>query len=295
MANNSRRKLKRGNAGKTISLLAGTSVFAIAVLGGGAWFAFQKIGEETLDTAFCYTRDDQYIASLWVDFSHTSEKYVSSSQDRDLLNIVRRQYEELPVNGKFFVFNTSSELASSVPTPAFTICRPAKTLAEQESIGAPSKLFTVLEKESQKARALFEENLQALMQDARDNEKRAKSSPIISQFRGITDYNYGAPLNRFIAFTDSMENSATNGKFCAEEGALKSFKEYAERSDYPNLRLKEIPDAEVDFFMVQFGALPNNIYPYCEGYQGLYDFYTGLFKDAGAEDVRFTPLGFGAG
>lgn len=284
-----------GNA-KSAAMLAGASVFVLALVGGGGWLTFSSITEEKLDVAYCYDRgEDQHVAAMWVDFSHTSADNVSNSQDRDLLNIVRREYASLPVNGKLYVFTTASDIASSVPEPEFVICRPARTVEEQASIGAPSKLFTVLRKESDDAQALFDEQLGALMRDARDEEMAALSSPIISQFRGISNVDFGAPLNHFIAFTDAIENSASNGHFCVDEGALRPFEEYAQRSDYNQVRLNNLDGVEVDFFMVQFGRLPNDAMPYCDGYQALYDFYTGLFEDAGADGVRIEPLGFGAG
>lgn len=295
MARNSRYKSSERSACKTIAILTATAIFATTVVGGGTYYAISEIGREKLDVAYCYDRDDQYTVTAWIDFSHTSNENVSKSQDRDLLNMLKLLFDGLEVNGKLLVFNSSADLASSLPTPAFEICRPAKTIAEQEAIGGPAEIFTVLQKNSENAEKLFEKNLAAIIADAKDEEKKATSSPIISQLRGISAYRYDAPLNKIVVFSDAMENSDENGTFCSDEGDLKTFEEYATRSDYPHLRLKDISSVEVDFFMVQFGALPNNAYPHCESYQELYDFYEGLFLDAGAKEVNFTPLGFGAG
>lgn len=283
---------KKRSTSSSLAIIASSALFVVSVIGGGAYVALNKMGEETLDVAYCYERDDQYTIALWVDFSHT--KHSSDSQIRDLRNLTLREFENLPANGKLYVYTTANDISATVVEPYFQICRPANDATEQASLGAPYKLSTELKNASEKAYARFNQKLDEMIAAAKDPSKAAKSSPVISQFQGISRFNYGAPLNRLIAFSDGLENSSTNGEWCVEEGALIPFEEFAARTDYKNIKLDDLSNVDVDFYNVQYGSMPNEKLPFCEGHQPLYDFFDGLFRDAGAENVRITPLTLGA-
>lgn len=278
----------------TIGIIAGLGVFVTGALGAGAFFALEKMNEKVLDVAYCYpseSGEDRYVASYFVDFSFTTQ--VSPSQKRDLINTVTEEYDRLPANGQLYLFSTASDITASVVKPSFTICRPAKNKQEQSGItGAPDKLPTVLAREHRDAREAFIKELEALLQDASDPSKAANRSPILAQFRGISRFNYGASLDRFVAYTDGIENSNI-ARFCVKKGHLPSFAKFAERRDYQEIRLDDLSDVDVEFYQLRFGPLPNNQLPFCS-YPELVDFYKGYFKDANAANIRVTPLGLGA-
>ncbi|MGJ8534867.1 MAG: hypothetical protein ACSHYC_21960 [Alphaproteobacteria bacterium] len=263
----------------------------IAGLGSGGYMAWNYLNTEQIDTAFCYERDDQYQSAIFVDFSHTQS--TTASQESDLVNALSRTFRQLPPNGQVSIFTTSRENAATVVDPAFTLCKPAKNAPEQKKIGAPDKSPAVLKRESMEADEAFARELESLAQDSKNPEKAARSSPILEQIRGISEYDFNAPLRKLVVFSDGINNSSS-GKFCQIQGELPMFSKFEKSSSYQFVKPNDLSGVDVEFLLVEFGPLPTKTLPFCTTAE-LRQWWVDYAKGNGAKSVRLTPLGLGAG
>lgn len=275
------KKLAVGGAITTIPALA---------LGVGGYYANEYISREQIDASLCYPRADQYQAAIFVDSSMTHQ--ASASQRRDLTNTLAQTFSNLPPNGKLSVFTTESGVASTINKPIFTLCKPAKTPAELAAIGAPSSAAPKLARQYAEAEDAFQDALANLMTNATDQSRRATSSPILEQIQGISRYNFGAPLSKFLVYTDGINNSEA-GQFCAQQGHLPRFEVFTKRPDYRFIKPDDFGGADVDILLVEPTTLPNSSLPYCT-IDELRTFWVEFFEGNGARRVNLTPLGHGA-
>lgn len=275
----------------TLLISSAIVLIPVAGLGSGGYMAWDYLNTEQIDTAFCYDRDDQYQTAIFVDFSHTQS--TTASQERDLVNALSRTFRQLPPNGQVSVFTTSQDNAATVADPAFTVCKPAKNEREQRKIGAPDKSSTVLRQESKEANEAFERELESLVRDSKDPDKAARSSPILEQIRGISEYDFDAPLRKLVVFSDGINNSSS-GKFCKVQGELPSFAKFAQRPSYQFVKPNDLSGVDVEFLLVEFGTLPTKTMPFCTTAE-LRQWWVDYAQGNGAKNVRLTPLGLGAG
>ena len=292
------RRNKRGSRGRKKGgtfkkLLVGTAIALIplSVLGGGGYLAIQEAGKEKITADYCFPRPDQYTAAFFVDFSHTQD--TSNSQRRDLINGLHQLYDRLPPNGQLAVFTTARGGAATVNRPEFVVCKPPMTNAELERIGAPTNSKMYLERQSEEARAEFNRRVDDLVARSVQTDQQAGYSPILEQVRGISRYDFGAPLSHLTIYTDGISNSPI-ARFCAVQGHLPRFEKFAQRPDYAQIAPDSFGGAEIDILLVEAFKLPSNGLEFCT-HQELRDFWIHLFEANGAGSVRLTPLVYGAG
>lgn len=289
------RRSRRGHRGNNllvkIIIVVAIVLIPTSVLGIGGYFAIVEFGKEKITANYCFRRKDQYVAAFFVDFSHTQDS--SNSQKRDLVNAIEALYDRLPPNGQLAVFTTARGGVATVNRPELTICKPPRTDAEMKRIGAPGGSAQRLDRQYKEARAAFEAGLDDLITRSVQNEQQAVNSPILEQIRGISRYDFGAPLSHLTIFTDGIQNSAI-AQFCRIQGHLPRFERFAQRPDYREIRPDNFGGASVEVLLLESFPLPGPGAEFCT-HGEVRAFYRDLFKANGAGSVRITPLGFGAG
>lgn len=289
----SRRARGRRNGGLLKKLLLGSAIVLIplSAIGGGGYLVHLESSKEPITANYCFPRSDQYTAAFFVDFSHTQQ--TSTSQRRDLVNALHQRFDQLPANGQLAVFTTARG-GATVNEPEFVLCKPAQTNAEMQRIGAPSASEQRLARQYEEANAEFEHRVDDLLERSARTDQRAGHSPILEQVRGISRYDFGAPLSHLTIYTDGINNSPI-AQFCAVQGHLPSFGRFAQRPDYQR---EVAPDsfngATIDVLLIEAMQLPNPVLQFCT-HRELRDFWTAYFEANGAVSVRLTPLGYGGG
>ena len=276
---------------KKLLLTSALALIPIGTLGAGGYLAHQHLSREQIDANYCYQRADQEQVATFIDFSLTHQ--TSRSQQRDLRNTLMQTFESLPTNGRVLIFTTANDSTASVTDPVFVLCNPAATPSEQASIGAPDTSAQVLARQQRDASERYAAFVDDLIRSSTQQSHLAASSPILEQIQGISRYDFGAPLSKFIIYTDGINNSAT-ARFCAVQGELPRFEVFARRPNYRFVKPDDFDGAEVDILLVEQGELPSQHLPFCTN-QELRDFYLDYAEGNGAGVARVTPLGYGAG
>lgn len=273
---------------KTLLLTSAMIVVPTAAIGTAVYFALGEIGKETLSrVSYCYeNRQDQYQLAVWVDFTVTFGS--SGSQKNDLQNVLEQEYGQMSPNSKMSVFTTARDGAATIVKPAFTICRPPRNAGEQQQIDAPQKSDAMLRRDSKNAEQAFLDHVAELSRDAEDKAKTAVNSPVLAQLRGISRYNFGAPLSKLVVYSDGLNNDRY-GSFCTVSGHLPGFDIYAKKSEYQRIKPNDLTGVDVEFLLLDAGNLP-----YCKPGE-LAEWYQNYFSSNGAIDARITPIGVGAG
>lgn len=288
-----RRNGRRGQKGsllKTLLLGSAVALVPISAIGIGGYLAYVEAGKETMTANYCFPRRDQHTAVFFVDFSHTQQ--TSRSQRSDLEHALLQLYARMPANGQVAVF-TTAEGGSTVNEPEFVLCKPPSTAREMERIGAPVTSPMRLERLSEEAREAFESQIDDLLTRSVSSDQQAGYSPILEQVRGISRYDFGAPLDHLTIYTDGINNSPI-AQFCAVQGHLPRFEVFAQRPDYHEIAPDNFDGANVDILLVEAMQLPNPVLQFCT-HRELRDFWTSLFEANDASSVRLTPLGYGSG
>lgn len=287
----SRRRGNKGGFLKTALLGSAIALVPTGVLGIGGYFAYHEINKEQIDANYCFPREDQYVAAFFVDFSHTQE--TSDSQRRDLINALQERFKHLPPNGQLAVFTTARGGIATLNKPEFVLCKPATNNAELAEIEAPTSSKVRLLRQFDEAKEAFEARVDDLLARSVRSEEQAGYSPILEQMRGISRYDFGAPLSHITIYTDGINNSPA-AKFCAVKGHLPSFERFVERPDFRQIAPNDFGGAEVDILLVEAFKLPSPGLDFCT-HQELRDFWTSYFEGNGARSVRLTPLNYGSG
>lgn len=285
------RRKRKGSLLKTTAIVATIVGIPIATLGGGGILAYHYLNKEVADANGCYMRPDQYQTAVFVDFSFTDD--TSGSQQRDLQNALTQAYAEMPANGAMSIFTTQKNSTATVNAPDFVICKPARNAEEQERIGAPALSAPVLSRLSDEAQERFAAYVQNMLEQSRQTDNQAINSPILEQLQGISRYHLGSPLSKLIIYADGINNSPA-GQFCFKQGELPRFAAFAERPGYTFVRPNSFNGADVEFLLVEFGALPTAQLPFCTT-QELREFWVDYAKANDAGSVKLTPLSYGAG
>lgn len=287
--NRGRRNARSGQLRKVLLVLF-SILLPVLALGGGGLIAYNYLQTEQIDTAFCYPRDDQYQVATFVDFSLTHN--LSASQRRDLINTLVQSFEAMPANGRLSVFTTANSTVANVNRPVFSLCNPADNARDLDQIGAPSLSAPRIDRLNLEASQHFETMLEDLMASSVDRAQIASTSPILEQIRGISRYDFGAPLNQLISYSDGLQNSRI-AQFCSVQGDLPSFAKFMERPDYREIAPDPFDGTAVDLLFVESGILPAPGMEHCSNRE-LRDFWIAYFEANGASSVRLTPLAYGS-
>lgn len=280
---------QRGFAKTTFQICVIVLIPLVTVIGGG-YLAYEYIKTEKIDVAFCYERNDRYEAAVFVDFSVTH--LISPSQQRDLKNKLAQTFRKLPPNGRLSVFTTARDSTASINEPVFVLCNPPKNEREQERIDGPLKSTNVLKNENKDAGEKFADYIEKLANESKVQSKLAITSPLLEQVQGISRYDFGARLKKLIFISDGINNSP-NGYFCTKKGELPSFRLFAQKPHYQFVKPDDLNGVSVDILLFE-STLPTSELPYCTNLE-LRNFWISLFEENGANPVRLTPLGYGAG
>lgn len=277
----SRRSSNNNNAMMAAAVVVPTSLFALAGYG-----VITLMDGEERDANFCYTRDDQYQAVIFVDNSLEGE---SGSQLRDYRTGLMQVWDNAPANTLIRIASTNRTQGGSFAQPQFTICKPAATPAEQEAIGAPEQSAPMVARVHDEARGHFEEIVETVIADATDPAKTAKDSPILEQLQAISRYSGFEGANRSLTvITDGINNSEA-GRFCLERGALVPFERYQTTRRYQDIEPSSFDGLDVTFLLVEFGRFPALGAPHCTN-EELRDFWPEYFSANGAASVDLRRL-----
>lgn len=283
---NKRRRNHRGNgigAGKLALAIATPIVF----IGAGATILFKVTGEEKPDDAFCYIRDTQNETAVFLD---NSLRKLSPAQLRDYHTGFTEAYDAAPPNTRIMVFSTASDVSGSLASPVYTQCKPASNMTEQAAINAPEKPAPYLVRHAEKARVAYSKAVNKILDDVRDEEHVAGTSPILEQLRTISQYRgFQGTARSLTVITDGIQNSAI-GRFCAKAGAMPPFNSFTKREDYDlSIKPHSYAGADVSLLMVESLGLPSSHYPHCTNTE-LQQWWHDYFTHNGASQVKLTPL-----
>jgi len=286
--NSARRSPRRTNGSPKgqSTKMAAAIVAPIFVLGAGGYGVFALLDGEELDANYCYAREDQHQAVVFVDNSIEGE---SEAQIRDYRTGMMRVWDNAPANSLIRIASTDRTSGGSFAPPQFTICKPAETQAEQEALGAPSQTAPMLARISGEAKGRYEEMVEQVIADATDGEKTALDSPILEQLQAISRYDgFDGPNRSITAITDGINNSET-ARFCVVQGALAPFERFKTTRSYSYVEPRSFEGVDVTIMLVELGGLPAPIAPYCTNAE-LRDFWPDYFKGNGAASVDLRRL-----
>ena len=253
-ASRNRRRSRHRRDQNRLVKIASLAVLPVAVL-GAAGYGLNEYGNiEQIGADYCYVREEQAQAAVFVDYSINEE--LSAAQRRDLVTALERAYGQLPPNGRLMIFTTARDTASSIARPVFEICRPATTAAEQEAIGAPSKPAPNLRRIAEDARAAFGAEIARILSDTHDDATTAQESPILEQVRAISRYpGFQGPERSFVWLSDGLQNTEI-ARFGAVQGDMPSVERFISRSDYAVIRPESLAGVDVTLLLVESIALP---------------------------------------
>ena len=286
----SRRNRSRSKApqlGKWAKLL---SVPVVALAGVAVALGFTNGIEQP--SGYCYAREDQHQAVVFVDASMTAES--SPTQVRDYRTAFIRAYENAPANALISLFTTATDGRGSVPTPVFSMCKPASTPQEQKQFHGPSKTAAYLTRQTGEAKAEYLAEVEKLLSDAQDPEKAAGDSPILEQVQAISRYKGFQSSNRSLTWiSDGIQNSEI-ARFCSVQGHMPRYQAFEKTRAYKDTKPNDFAGTDVSVLLVEFSPLPNDWAKYCSNAE-LRDWWPAYFKGNGADSAELTRLRFWAG
>jgi hypothetical protein len=262
----------------------------LGTVAGTVFFVQGSLGEEKPDPeTFCYNRANQHVSAIFID---NSLSQLSEAQLRDFDIAFERAYDATPANGKLLFFTTAAHTSNSQADPVFEVCKPAATIKEQAALNAPEKPAPYLAKQAEKAKVVYEEASDRVLQEVQDTGKQAKDSPILEQLRAISrnpDFER-ASSRSLTVITDGLENSHGTGYFCVDPGAMPPFEQFKQKLNYSlSLKPNSFQGTHVNLLLVETGVLPSPPYlMHCttnELRQWWLDYFT-----ANGASVDLTPL-----
>ncbi|MEM6410177.1 MAG: hypothetical protein AAF683_01420 [Pseudomonadota bacterium] len=286
---------KRSRRGKGNN--RGLKVFAallmlVSVLGLGGYGLTEYMKIEQIGAGFCYARADQAEAAVFLDYSvHLN---MSAAQRRDMMTALERAYDALPVNGRIMVFTTARDAGGSIARPVYEQCRPAKSVAEQAAIGAPSKPRPNLERIAMEARLAFWGQLDRILADSHDSAKAAHESPLLANLQAISRYpGFQGQRRSLVWLSDGIENSET-AQFCAVKGDMPRAATFVTRPGYGAVRPESFAGVDVTLLLVESIALPSPGLEFCR-HAEMRAWWPEYLRLNGAERVRLERLRRGTG
>lgn len=276
------RKSQNSNNAK----LAAAIVVPLVGLGAAGYGAVALMDGEVRDEHYCYTRPDQHQAVIFMDNSLEGE---SEAQLRDYRTGMLREWDRLPANALIRIASTAKGDDSSFAEPAFTICKPAQTPAEQEELGAPDETAPMLARIHEEALTDFEAAVEHVIADATDQARQASDSPIFEQYQAISRYDgFTGPNRSLLSISDGISNSEA-GRFCRDRDGLVPFEQFKTLRRYRDVEPSSFDGLDVTLLMVEFGELPAPGAPHCSN-EELRDFWPEYFTANGAESVDLRRL-----
>ena len=288
----SRRRTRRGRrtrgSGANRALkIAAIATLPLIALGAGGYGLSEYIKIEQIDANYCYTRPDQAQTAVFLDYS--VNKDLTGAQRRDLVRALERAYEDIAVNGRVMIFTTARDSGGSLADPVFVICRPAAGVAEQASIGAPSKPAPNLERIADDARESYRAQVERILADLDDSEKAAQESPILEQVQAISRYSGFQGQDRsFVWLSDGLQNSEF-AQFGAIKGDMPPVAKFTRRSDYDLVRPDQLDGVSVTLLLVESIALPQAGLDFVT-HREMRRWWPEYFRANGAEFVRLERL-----
>lgn len=277
---------QRKSSDSSAAKMAAAILVPAALFGTASYGVIAMMDGEERDANFCYARDDQHRAVVFVDNSLEGE---SGSQLRDYQIGLMRVWENAPANALIQIASTDRTKGGSFAEPAFTICKPAFSPAEQDTIGAPEQTAPMLARVHEEARVQYEEIVETVIADATDPAKQALDSPIFEQLQAISRYDGFTGDNRSLTvLTDGISNSEA-GRFCTERGALLPFERFQTTRRYRDIEPRSFDGLEVTFLLVEFDRFPAPGAAFCTN-EELRDFWPDYFKANGAASVDLRRL-----
>jgi len=281
---------RSAGSGKAVKLLA-IAALPIAVVGGGSYFLMEHARTEKIGADYCYQRAGQPQHVVFLDNSYTKD--LSGAQYRDLHTAYMRAYDTALPNTRISLMTTAADVNGSLPVPAYTACRPAATVAEQEAIGAPSSTPMRLANQAQDARAEYETQVDALIADAANPDKAAGDSPILEQLQAISrDPALKSSRRQMTVITDGIQNSEI-ARFCQVQGDMPRFGQFEASTGYQFVKPDNYAGTKINLLLVEFGELPAPGMDYCSNDE-VRAWWPDYFKANGAKSVELTRLRYWA-
>lgn len=268
------------------------TILPFAAVGIAGTLINTVMGEEQIDAAYCFDREDQLQHSFALDFSFTHG--LSDNQARDLRQVIEGAAVDAPPNTKFSFHTTANDTEGSIAAPVSEICKPPATVSEIKRIGATSKPPALLRNQANEARSAFETITSKLLNDAANPDKAAGDSAILEQIQAVSRYSGFQGRNRELTiFTDGLQNSAT-ARFCQVQGDLPPFDVFKSQRRYAYVAPQDLSGVKVNIMLVEHGRLPAPGMEHCTNNE-VRQFWQDYAKGNGASEVNLTILRHGAG
>lgn len=212
-----------------------------------------------------------------------------TSQNRDILQFIEDHLEyKMAVNERISWYSTAGDVISSVITPRFTFCRPAKTPEELESIADTSVTQQYLDRQS---KALFKDKIKPLVLEellSDDKAREINHSPIIQMVQSLSKssgFKAEKGKRSIVLVSDLMQND-TNISF-GLKGHLPPFSQWKQTKHYKMLAPDRMEGVEVQILVLDRGWPEPSRYA---THRELRSFFEALFYDAGAAKVSYRRL-----
>lgn len=266
-----------------ISLL--TSIVALT-LGGGGFAANTYMSKERPDQFGCYSRPGQNQVAIWLDASLIHQ---SVAQIRDYERGFEQAYDQAPANAQIMIFSTARDIAGTLIEPIFTICKPAATISELDTLGLPSKTAPMLVREAIEARDRYVSAMGDAIAVSQDPTLQAGDSPILEQLRSLSWHTEFQGRNRSLTIiTDGIQNSEV-AQFCAVAGHMPSFATFSGRPHYAELEPEPFTGMAVTVLLIESIQLPAPGLLHCSTTE-MRTWWRDYFEGNGAESVHLTPV-----
>ena len=266
---------------------------ATAVLTGLGYMVWQDLQTTKPDKFACYPHNGSQAET--VVFVDSSVPGFDPVQSRDAINLFTKLYfHELSFNERFSMITTQESRIGSIPAPVITLCGPAKSSTDLESVGAANATQAFITRQVQR---VFDKHLNPILEtvfttNPSDGDNQTRESPILEQIQSLSRDQGFARKNgprRLVIVSDMLQNTE-EAQFCQSKGHLPTFAKFKDRAYFQNkIRPNSLKGVEVRIYMLIRGILGTKPFAHCtEG--ELHQFWKDYFKDAGATNVRFTRL-----
>lgn len=284
------RSRRKNNSGTL--LITAIAALVIAIVGGLVYLGIEYIDANHPDEFGCYEQTDQHQTAILVDYSLIGQ---SETQFRDYAIGALADYDRTPANGRVHIAVSARDVHSNLLQPVFTICKPATTKTEQLALGIPADGKLVRERKAVETRDAFIAKMDEVIAGARDQDKRAKNSPLLELVRALSRAPwFQGSSRRASIIMDGIQNNRV-AQFCAAKGHMPSFANFAKKPEYRRIKPDSFVGTDVTVLMVEIGVLPNKDQPYCSGLEEVRQWWENYFLDNGADNVAIEPLDYGVG
>lgn len=270
-------------------LVIGGTVAILSTMAGLGYAAFQAYGKPVSDRYGCFDGISGKQTHVLID---ASEPRFDANQQRALLRYFKQEYDRLGFGDRISVYTTEGDQQSSVLSPRFHICVPAREPDQLTAIGADAGSPGYVRKQRERLyEKRFLPELQAVLaDDPADMRRQNTQSPIMEMVADLSRMPSVRPGDKVTLISDLIQNSPESAQFCRVQNDMPPFVLFAQRRIYQGrLKPRSLEGVSVDMLMLLRRAYG----PFCRDEDEIRRFWIDYFHANGVKEPRVIRIRYG--